>query len=92
MKNSCFYCLICFFIRSCSTKKDKIDEGSVTTILPDEMTEVRAMRLELTDFYHELIANGTVSARNKADLQDVLIGQGYNFFSKKLQKNYNFLV
>lgn len=27
------------------------------------------MRLELTDFHHELIANGVVSARNRADLR-----------------------
>ena len=69
MKISWFYCLICLFLLSCSSKKDKTDEGNVKTVLPDEVTEVRAMRLELTDFYHELIANGVVSARNKADLR-----------------------
>jgi len=69
MKPSLFYFLICLFLLSCSSKKDKPDEGKVSTVLPDEMTEVHAMRLELTDFYHELIANGTVSARNKADLR-----------------------
>jgi RND family efflux transporter MFP subunit len=69
MRNSWFYCLLCFFLFSCSSKKDKTEEGSVNTVLPDEVSEVRAMRLELTDFYHELIANGVVSARNKADLR-----------------------
>ena len=69
MRNFWFYCLLCFFLLSCSSKKDKANEGSVSTVLPDEVSEVRAMRLELTDFYHELIANGVVSARNKADLR-----------------------
>ena len=69
MNNTWFYCLLCLFLLSCSSKKDKTDEGSVSTILPDEITEVRVMKLELTDFNHELNANGTVSARNKADLR-----------------------
>ena len=61
----------CFIsiLASCSSGRGTSDEGSVSTILPDEITEVRAMRLELTDFYHELIANGVVSARNRADLR-----------------------
>ena len=69
MKNICFYCLISLLLFSCSSKKDKTDEGSVSTVLPDEISEVSAIRLELTDFYHELISNGVVSARNKADLR-----------------------
>jgi len=69
MKPSLFYSLICFFFLSCSSGKDKTNEGNVQTVLPDEMTEVRVLRLELTDFYHELVANGTVSALNKADLR-----------------------
>ena len=69
MKNTWFYCFICLFLLSCSSKKDKTEEGSVSTVLPDEITEVSAKLLELTDFYHEMIANGVVSARNKADLR-----------------------
>jgi len=69
MKNSWFYLFLCLFLLSCSSKKDKNEERNVQTVLPDEVTEVRVMRLELTDFYHELIANGTVSAHNKADLR-----------------------
>ncbi|MDR1584410.1 MAG: efflux RND transporter periplasmic adaptor subunit [Prevotellaceae bacterium] len=53
----------------CSLKSGTSEEKSVSTVLPGEITEVRAMRLDLTDFYHELIANGTVSARNRADLR-----------------------
>jgi len=41
----------------------------VSSVLPVEISEVRAMRLELTDFYNEQIANGTITARNKADLR-----------------------
>jgi RND family efflux transporter MFP subunit len=54
---------------ACSSKNNTQDEGSVTTVLPDEISEVRAMRLENTDFNHELIANGTISARSRADLR-----------------------
>jgi RND family efflux transporter MFP subunit len=57
------------FTPSCSSGRGTGDEGSVSTVLPDEITEVRAMRLELTDFHHELVANGTVWARSRADLR-----------------------
>ena len=69
MKHLCFFCLIFLSLLSCSSKKDSADEGSVSTVLPEEIAEVRAMRLELTDFPDERIANGIVSARNKADLR-----------------------
>ena len=71
MKNSRLYCFLylCLLFLSCSSKKDKPEEGSISTVLPDEISEVRALRLDYTDFHHELIANGTVSARNKADLR-----------------------
>ena len=54
---------------SCSSNKEQTDEESVSTVLPSELSEVRAMRMEYTDFKHELIANGTVSSQNKADLR-----------------------
>ena len=62
-------CTCCAILLACSSGRKEQDEGSIATILPEEASEVRALRLELTDFYHELIANGTVSARNKADLR-----------------------
>ena len=62
------YLLIAILV-SCSSRSVKNDEGNVSTVLPDEITEVRVMRLELTDFYHELVSNGIVSARNRADLR-----------------------
>ena len=54
---------------SCSSGRGTSEERGVSTVLPDEISEVRAMQLELTDFYHELISNGMVSARSKADLR-----------------------
>ena len=63
------YLLSLSLLVSCSSKKTAPDEGSVSTILPDEIPEVRAMRLEFTDFYHEQISNGVISARNRADLR-----------------------
>ena len=71
MKNFWFYSLcLCLCLPSCSSKKNNTtEEGSVSTVLPDKVDEVRVMRLEPTDFNYELIANGTISARNKADLR-----------------------
>jgi RND family efflux transporter MFP subunit len=53
---------------ACSSNNSAGNENGLSTALPDEISEVRAMLLEYTDFQHELIANGTVSA-NKADLR-----------------------
>ncbi|MDR0537791.1 MAG: efflux RND transporter periplasmic adaptor subunit [Tannerellaceae bacterium] len=63
------FCLFCFLILSCSTKKDDAGDENVSTVLPDEIDEVRVFRLEYSDFRHELVANGFVSAQNKADLR-----------------------
>ena len=63
------YLLTLSLLISCSSGRGKSDEGSVSTVLPDEITEVSVMRLELTDFYNELHANGIVSALNRADLR-----------------------
>jgi RND family efflux transporter MFP subunit len=61
--------ILCLLIlASCSPKK-AADESSASALLPDEVTEVSVMRLDFSDFHHELIANGTVSARNRADLR-----------------------
>lgn len=55
---------------SCGKKeKESADESGVSIVLPEETNEVVVMRLEYTDFRHELIANGTVSSQNKADLR-----------------------
>jgi RND family efflux transporter MFP subunit len=63
------YCVLCLLILSCSSKKEEQTEENVSIVLPSEIDEVRVMRLEYVDFPLELIANGTVSARNKADLK-----------------------
>jgi len=63
------YLLTLNLLISCSSRGNTSDEGSVSTILPDEIPEVRAMLLELTDFHHELVSNGVISAQNRADLR-----------------------
>ncbi|MDR3235282.1 MAG: efflux RND transporter periplasmic adaptor subunit [Prevotellaceae bacterium] len=63
---TCF--ITSFFIISCLSNKNTTDESGVSSVLPEELSEVRALRLDYTDFQHELIANGTVSA-NKAELR-----------------------
>jgi len=54
---------------SCSKNSKSADNSGVSTVLPEVIDEVRVMRLNYTDFNHELISNGTVTARNKADLK-----------------------
>ena len=61
-------CFLCICLPGC-TKKGDSNEGNVSTVLPDEITEVRVMPLHYTDFQHELVANGTIVAQNKADLR-----------------------
>lgn len=54
---------------SCKLKNDETDNESVSVILPDKINYVKAFRLGYSDFNHELISNGTVIAKHKADLQ-----------------------
>jgi RND family efflux transporter MFP subunit len=61
--------VFCLLLIACSSNKKDADEKGVSTVLPDEISEVRVMQLQYADFNHELIANGTVSAKNKADLR-----------------------
>ena len=44
-------------------------QDSVETVLPDEANEVTIMTLKQTEFNHELISNGKLSARKLVDLQ-----------------------
>lgn len=69
MRTIWMYSTLCLLILSCSTKKEEQAEENVSTVLPSEIDEVRVMRLDYVDFPLELIANGTISARNKADLK-----------------------
>ncbi len=69
--NNKFFILffLCIGLFGCSSKKGDTTEGNVSTVHPDEITEVRVMPLHYTDFQHELVANGTIVAQNKADLR-----------------------
>ena len=65
-----FAILILTGMMACSgEKKEKDSEESVETVLPDETNEVTVMKLNTTDFNHELISNGKLSARNFVDLK-----------------------
>ena len=68
MKKLCFFSIAGFLLLGCASNNGARNENGLSTVLPDETSEVQAMLLEYTDFQHELIANGTVSA-NKADLR-----------------------
>lgn len=56
---------------ACSDNKSDTDkkEGSVETILPDEITQVTIEKLVLGDFNHELISNGKLASHHRADLK-----------------------
>ena len=64
-------CLACMMTLSCSDKKNTADESEkgVSTVLPDTKNEVAVQILKKRDFHHELVSNGKISARGKADLR-----------------------
>ena len=65
-----FAILVLAGMMACSgEKKEKGSEESVETVLPDETNEVTVMKLNTTDFNHELISNGKLSAQNFVDLK-----------------------
>jgi RND family efflux transporter MFP subunit len=60
--------LICLL--SCSSKKEEQQSGEKTTTeVENKSTEVKIKLLEYQDFSYELISNGTVAAKNKAELR-----------------------
>lgn len=63
------FLLFITLLLACSSGKEEKDESQVATVLPAEENEVKVKRLEYADFQHELIANGTVTAQNRADLR-----------------------
>lgn len=74
MKNNSTWillCLACMMALSCSDKKNTTDESEkgVSTVLPDAKNEVAFQILKKRDFHHELVSNGKISARGKADLR-----------------------
>lgn len=66
-----FAILILAGMIACSEGKKETEnkEESVETVLPDEANEVTVMTLQSTDFNHELVSNGKLSARRYVDLK-----------------------
>ena len=64
-------CFSCLLIAACSgDKKNSVsEEEGVSTVLPDTKNDVTVMTLKKQMFNHELVSNGKVSARGKADLR-----------------------
>lgn len=64
-------CLAFVLTASCSDKQSSTEkqEQGVTTVLPDAKNEVTVQVLKRQNFNHELVSNGKVNARNKADLR-----------------------
>lgn len=67
--NALFFSLL-LICAACGEEKKTIEEAeeSVETVLPTATNEVTVMELKETDFNHELISNGKLSARQMADL------------------------
>jgi RND family efflux transporter MFP subunit len=56
-------------LAACSGGKQESGEGNVETILPESSGEVSIMTLERTNFHHELVSNGKLTALQYADLR-----------------------
>lgn len=61
--------LICLIGCTGANKENNDSEQSVDTVLPETANEVTIMTLQTTDFNHELISNGKLSARRFVDLR-----------------------
>jgi RND family efflux transporter MFP subunit len=62
--------LLLMAVVACSgEKKGDAEDETVETVLPERINEVTVMKLALTDFQHELISNGTLSARRHVGLR-----------------------
>ncbi|RLT78177.1 biotin/lipoyl-binding protein, partial [Bacteroides acidifaciens] len=73
-KYDCICLLLCLTLgvnTSCSDKQSNTEkeEQGVTTVLPDAKNEVTIQVLKRQNFNHELVSNGKVNARSKADLR-----------------------
>lgn len=64
-----FALLLCFSACGGEHKATDTEQNSVETVLPNEANEVTILTLKQTEFNHELISNGKLSARKRVDLR-----------------------
>lgn len=71
MKHNYIFILMLGFtiFSACSENKKEEKEESLQQLLPDKPAEVTTIALATTDFEHELVSNGRISARNVAELK-----------------------
>ncbi len=71
MKHNYIFILVlsCTLISACKADKKETNEETVQQLLPDRPAEVTVMTLTSSDFEHELVSNGKISARNVAELK-----------------------
>lgn len=60
---------ILFTVACTSKEKTESETGSVETVLPELQHEVQTMVLHPSDFHHELISNGKLSAKRYVDIR-----------------------
>ena len=61
--------ILLFSLVSCKSSIKDNNEQGVSTVLPEQNNQVKALLLEYSDFSQELVSNGVISARRKADLR-----------------------
>lgn len=64
-----FYILLLITFISCNSSDKREEKTRENSALSHESNEIKAVALQYTDFNHELISNGILSASQKADLQ-----------------------
>lgn len=64
-----FALLLCFSACGGEHNATDTEQNSVETVLPNEANEVTILTLKQTEFNHELISNGKLSARKRVDLR-----------------------
>lgn len=71
MKHNYIFILVlsCTLLSACKADKKETNEETVQQLLPDRPAEVTVMTLTSSDFEHELVSNGKISARNVAELK-----------------------
>ncbi len=72
MRTYYYVFILAFLFFACKKSEDKNEEKETvksTKVVSDKPVEVKAMLLETTDFSYELISNGTVIAKQKANLK-----------------------
>lgn len=71
-KNSPWICLVlgvCLLTACSNSTTEEKDEKETSALTPDKPVPVRVVKLNLSEFHHDLITNGSIASQQRADLQ-----------------------